>query len=78
MLTRSLRVFACVVAVAAASACSRDPNVLKMRYFEAGNTYVESGKYREAILEYRRAVRADATFGEARLRLASTYERTGD
>jgi tetratricopeptide (TPR) repeat protein len=77
MINRSWRVviFAAAVAVVA---CSRDPNVLKQRYFDSGNSYVESGKYREAILEYRRAVRADGTFGEARLRLADTYERVGD
>ena len=68
-------IFAAAVAVVA---CSRDPNVLKERYFTSGNSYVESGKYREAILEYRRAVRADGTFGEARLRLAEAYEHVGD
>jgi tetratricopeptide (TPR) repeat protein len=77
MVTRSWRVLI-FAALAAMTACSRDPNVLKMRYFNAGNGYVESGKYREAILEYRRAIRADAGFGEARLRLASAYEHTGD
>ncbi|HVQ13033.1 MAG TPA: tetratricopeptide repeat protein, partial [Vicinamibacterales bacterium] len=66
-----------VVAVSTAM-CSSDPSVVKMRAFEAGNAYVKDGKDREAILEYRRAVRADGTFGEARLNLAGAYERTGD
>ena len=78
MPARLLSLLLIILAAAATTMCARDPNAVKMRAFEAGNKYVEAGKDREAILEYRRAVNADGTFGEARLHLAAAYERTGD
>jgi putative PEP-CTERM system TPR-repeat lipoprotein len=59
------------------AACS-DPQVAKQRAFERGNQYFNEKKYAEAIVEYRNAIRRDARFGEARLKLAESYEHTGN
>jgi len=34
------------------SACHRDPNVRKQKYFKSGQQYFEQGKYREAAIEF--------------------------
>jgi tetratricopeptide (TPR) repeat protein len=57
--------------------CSRDPNVVKQKYLESGNRYHESGKYREAVIMYRNALRKDMKFGEAYYRLGLTQLRMG-
>ena len=58
--------------------CSDDPAVAKLKYFESSNAYVEQGKYREAIIEYRNAVQQEPTFGEARYQLAEAYVKLND
>ena len=78
MYLRQLPVLAVLVVGFCSGACSRNPEEAKKRHLEAGNVYFRDAKYREAILEYRTAVRYDAGFGEARLRLAEAYERTAD
>src|SRR2546430_14816128 len=45
--------------------CSRDPNVLKKKYLDAGNRYFDKQKYREASIMYRTAIRKDPRYGEA-------------
>lgn len=64
--------------VIALTACSKNPDVQKREYFERGNKYANAKKYREAIIEYRRAVQVDARFAEARYGLAKAYERVDD
>lgn len=59
-------------------ACTTDPSVRKQQYLQSGNEYFAEGKYSHAIIEYRNAVDLDATFGEARKRLAEAYARSGD
>src|SRR5262245_7504451 len=54
--------------------CS-SPQVQKQRHFERGNQYVAEKRDEFAVIEYANAVRIDPKFGEARLRLAETYER---
>ena len=63
---------------AAILACSSSPETRRQRYLESGNQYFNKGQYREALIEFRNAVQADGRSGEARLRLAQTYERIGD
>ena len=43
-----------------------------------GDDFVAKGKLAEAAVEYRNALKRDAKFGEARLKLAQTYERQGN
>ena len=61
-----------------AVSCGAPPEARKQAFLESGNRYFEKAKYREAIVEYRNAVQIDERFGEARARLAATYERVGD
>src|SRR5882724_6948429 len=62
----------CLLLLAAGASCSRDPNVIKLRYLNNGNKYFEKGKYKEASIMYRTALQKDAKFGEAYYRLALT------
>ena len=55
-------------------ACS-SPEVQKRRHFERGNQYAAEKRDEFAVIEYANAVRLDPKFGEARLKLAETYER---
>jgi tetratricopeptide (TPR) repeat protein len=43
-----------------------------------GDRYAEQKKLREAVIEYRNALNVDGRYGEARYKLADTYERLGD
>ena len=62
----------------AIGACSPNPDVAKARYFASGNEYFAQKKFREAVVEYRNAIKIDPSFGEARLKLAASYLQTGD
>src|SRR5436309_8164760 len=66
-----------LVLVIFAAACSRDPNVVKLRYLNNGNKYFEKGKYKEASIMYRTALQKDAKFGEAYYRLALSDLKVG-
>ena len=67
-----------LVLLVAATSCSTDPAVAKKKHVDAGARYLKAAKYREAVLEYRSAIRIDGAYPEARLGLAETYERAGD
>jgi tetratricopeptide (TPR) repeat protein len=58
--------------------CSRDPAVVKKRYFESGNKYFEKGRYREASIQYRNALKQDPKYGPAHYKLALTALKTQD
>src|SRR5260370_11517446 len=51
-------------------ACNTDPNVAKKKYVERGNKYFDRGKYKEAAIMYKNALRKDARYGEAYYRIA--------
>jgi tetratricopeptide (TPR) repeat protein len=59
-------------------ACRQDSEVAKREYVRSGDEYAAQHKYQEAVIQYRNAVQRDSMFGEARLKLAETYERLGD
>src|SRR5688500_20187214 len=63
-----------VAAALLLTACS-SPEEQKRRHFEQGNAYVAEKRDDFAVIEYANAVRIDPKFGEARLKLAETYER---
>ena len=52
------------------SACTKDPQIAKAKYFAAGQNYMKSGKYGDAAIEFRNAVRLDPRFVEAYYQLA--------
>jgi len=60
-----------------AVSCSRDPEKAKRRYLENGNRYAQQGKFKEAIIMYRNALKRDPRFGEAYLRLGDAEMRRG-
>ncbi len=54
-----------------------DPESRKKKFLANGNKYFEKGKYREASIMYRNALKEDARFGEAYYRLALTGMKLG-
>ena len=68
-----------VVALAVLTvSCSKDPEYAKQEYLKSGDRYVAEKKYREAVVQYRNAIQQDPQFGQARLKLAQTYEQLND
>lgn len=66
-----------VVLALLAAACSTDPNVVKKKYLDSGNKYYDKGKYKEALIMYRNALRKDMKYGEAYYRAALTELKLG-
>jgi tetratricopeptide (TPR) repeat protein len=71
---RSLSLFFVLCFAAAVGACS-DSAAARDRYLASGNQYFTDGRYTEAVVEYRNAIQQDPLSGEARLKLAETYQR---
>ncbi len=62
----------------AAGACTRDPAARAERAMATGDAYLSSGKFREANIEYRNAVRAQPDRAAAHYKLARTYAELND
>src|ERR1035441_9326581 len=76
---RSIRLIAVILAVLVGLAsCSRDPNVVKKHYLESGNKYFDKGRYKEASIQYRNALKRDPKYGPAYYKLALVGLKTGD
>src|SRR5881396_505419 len=76
---RSIRVVAVVLAALLGTvSCSRDPNVVKKRYLDSGNKYFEKGRYKEAVIQYKNALKRDGKYGAAHYKLAITAIRLND
>jgi tetratricopeptide (TPR) repeat protein len=76
---RSIRFVAVILAVLVGFAsCSRDPNVVKKRYLESGNKYFDKGRYKEASIQYRNALKRDQKYGAAHYKLALVSLKVGD
>jgi tetratricopeptide (TPR) repeat protein len=67
-----------LTAVLAFQGCWRDPETVKRRYLASGDKYFAQGKYKEASLMYRSALKKDAKFGEAYSKLGETELRRGE
>jgi tetratricopeptide (TPR) repeat protein len=68
---RSIRLVAVILAVLVGfTSCSRDPTVVKKRYLESGNKYFDKGRYKEASIQYRNALKRDPKYGAAYYQLA--------
>ena len=59
-------------------ACKQDPKVARQRYMDSADKFVKSGKYAEAIVEYKNALQQDPLSGEAYAKLADAYLATQD
>jgi tetratricopeptide (TPR) repeat protein len=76
---RSIRVVAIILAVLVGFvSCSRDPAVVKKRYYESGNKYFDKGRYKEASIQYRNALKRDPKYGPAHYKLALVSLKVGD
>jgi tetratricopeptide (TPR) repeat protein len=76
---RSIRLVAVILAVLVGLAsCSRDPNVVKKHYLESGNKYFDKGRYKEASIQYRNALKRDPKYGPAYYKLALVSLKTSD
>jgi len=64
--------FPLILLAACLIACNRDPNVLKKRYLAHGDKYYALGKFREASIMYRSAIKLDPRYGDAYLRQGRT------
>jgi tetratricopeptide (TPR) repeat protein len=53
--------------------CSRDPAVVKKRYYESGNKYFDKGLYKPASIQYRNALKQDPKWGPAHYKLGLTH-----
>ena len=73
--TDALRVLAFAV-LCASVACGRGESAAKR--LENGDRLLNEGKTREALIEYRTAVQADARNGVARQKLGRAYAKAGD
>ena len=58
--------------------CWRDPETVKRRYVANGDKYFAQGKYKEASLMYRSALRKDPKYGDAYAKLGETELRRGE
>lgn len=65
------------IAVATA-ACAGDPTAAGKRHLEKGDRYAQAGKYREAAIEYRNAIKMTPRSVDAHAKLAETAARTND
>ena len=79
MQTNSLpRVLVAIVFTALiGSACSKDTQAVKRRYVQSGDEYVAQGKFAEAVVQYRNAIKIDARDGDTRYKLAGTLVKAG-
>jgi tetratricopeptide (TPR) repeat protein len=71
---KALWLTALLLVTAAGWACSRSAT----SYYESGNRYFDQKRYKEAIVEYRRAIQKDLKFGDAHYKLAEALWAVGD
>ena len=53
--------------------CARDPNQRKQAYLRHGQSDIRSGKYKDAVIEFRSALEIDPRFAEAHYELGRAY-----
>src|SRR5437762_3857645 len=55
------------------TACSTDPNTRKLNFLRDAERYSKSGKYQEAVIQFRNALEIDPRFAPAHYGLGSAY-----
>jgi tetratricopeptide (TPR) repeat protein len=68
------RVGAAVLALAALQGCGWSPFGSKEDYLHRARQFAEKGRYDDAVLQYRKALQKDASYGEAYLRYGQLLE----
>jgi len=66
------RAFTCAVFILSllAASCTKDPQKAKAKYLASGQHYLQEGKYGDAAVEFRNALRIDPQFVDAHYQLA--------
>src|SRR5687768_7885903 len=64
--------------MAVVAGCSEDPQVAAKNAIASGNSFFEKDQYREAAIEYGRAVQLDPQSGEAHYKLADALLKTNN
>ncbi len=77
MRSRTFYLGALMLGAVVVVACS-NPETEKLEHVQRGDQYVAEKRDAFAVVEYANAVKLDPKFGEARLKLAQTYERLND
>jgi tetratricopeptide (TPR) repeat protein len=62
-----------VAGAALLASCSSDPNTRKLKYLNSGESYFKTGKYQEAVIQFRSALEIDPRFAAAHYQLGRTY-----
>lgn len=75
---RLLPIVLAVAAAAAVTACSEDPEAASRRYTASGDSYQQQRQFKEAIIEYRNALKAAPNDAAVRYKLGRSYQDAGD
>src|SRR3954464_15832190 len=73
---RSAAALLCSLSLVAAAACSKSAVERRREHIASGDKYASKQQFAEAVVEYRNAVQADPSSGEARYKLGEAYVRT--
>src|SRR5215470_10389323 len=71
-MTRRTSIWLLALSLALVASCTRDPKVKAQRDVDIGNKFFSKGKFKEASIMYRSALKQDLRFGEAYYRLGLT------
>ncbi|MBM3760667.1 MAG: tetratricopeptide repeat protein [Acidobacteria bacterium] len=71
------KIAAVLILVLAFAGCDSDPKVARQKYLDTGDRYFKNGKYREAIIFYKRSLEKDARFAPAYYALAEAEMKQG-
>jgi tetratricopeptide (TPR) repeat protein len=66
----------CLIVVLTAlllASCTRDPNKRKLEYLASGEKYFKSGKFQEAVVQFRNAIQIDPNYAESHYQLGRGY-----
>jgi tetratricopeptide (TPR) repeat protein len=74
---RNLRLPVVLILTFAFVACDSDPKVARQKYLDTGDRYAKNGKYREAIIFYKRALQKDARYADAYCHLGDAELKRG-
>ncbi len=75
---RKLLIIIDIVLILATAGCARNSEARKRHYIDRGSSYLQQGKYQEAIIEYENAVQIDPRNSDAHYGLAQCLIKEGD
>ncbi len=75
---KKIALLAACAAALAACGCAGDKNKGKQKYLQSGRQYMQQQKYRQAAIQFRRALKLDPKFVDARYELAKAELAAGN